>query len=445
MLSAEPPEIAAAAPGAPRPSGGVARGTADPAPDRGVERSWMLSLFGTAVGAGVLFLPINAGLGGVWPLILATLLIGPMTYYSHRALSRFVCASPNVGDDITAVARASFGRGAGTLITVLYFLAIYPIVLIYGVSITNTVESLLVHQLGVAAPPRPLLSFVLIALMMAVMVAGQRLMLAITGWLVYPLVLILLGTSLYLVPSWDAGALFAAPAPGFGPVLLSLWLVIPVLVFAFNHSPAISQFSLAMKRHYGGGAPGRASHVLAGTTGMLVLFTMFFVWSCVLALGPEGMAEAKAANLPVLSHLANVHGSPLISAMGPIVAILAIVSSFFGHYLGAAEGAAGIVRATVDPDGTRIADRPLRLGIAAFIFLTTWLVAIANPGVLGLIETIAGPVIAMILFLMPMYAIHRIDALAPYRGAASNVFVVVTGLVAVSGIVYGVVRTVTGG
>ena len=30
--------------------------------------TWALSLFGTAVGAGVVFLPINAGMGGFWPL-----------------------------------------------------------------------------------------------------------------------------------------------------------------------------------------------------------------------------------------------------------------------------------------------------------------------------------------------------------------------------------------
>ena len=30
------------------------------------DTTWMLSLFGTAVGAGILFLPINAGIGGFW-------------------------------------------------------------------------------------------------------------------------------------------------------------------------------------------------------------------------------------------------------------------------------------------------------------------------------------------------------------------------------------------
>lgn len=58
-----------------------------------LDTSWTLGLFGTAVGAGILFLPMNAGLGGLWPLLIATVLIWPMTYYSHRALSRIVARS----------------------------------------------------------------------------------------------------------------------------------------------------------------------------------------------------------------------------------------------------------------------------------------------------------------------------------------------------------------
>ena len=38
---------------------------------------------------------------------------------------------------------------------------------------------------------------------------------------------------------------------------------------------------------------------------------------------------------------------------------------------------------------------------------------------------------------MPMYAIHKVPALARYRGAASNVFVTVAGLITMSAILYG--------
>jgi serine transporter len=34
----------------------------------------MLGLYGTAIGAGTLFLPINAGVGGFWPLLILALL-----------------------------------------------------------------------------------------------------------------------------------------------------------------------------------------------------------------------------------------------------------------------------------------------------------------------------------------------------------------------------------
>lgn len=399
------------------------------------DNTWMLSLFGTAVGAGILFLPINAGIGGFWPLVVMALLIGPMTYLAHRALARFVCSSKNPNADITDVVVEYFGEGAGRAITLLYFLAIYPIVLIYGVGITNTVGSFLENQLGVGPVPRWLLSGVLIAGMMLVMLAGQRVMLVVTEFLVYPLVAILIFLSLYLVPQWNLAAV--QEVTPLGTALKSIWLTIPVLVFSFNHSPAISQFSCAMKRDYGENASDKADQILRNTSMMLVSFVMLFVFSCVLALTPAQLAEAKAQNLPILSYLANVNDSAFISYFGPLVAFVAIVSSFFGHYLGAAEGMRGILRGTIVPDQVSMPDKRLNIVIAVFMFLTIWAVAIINPSILGMIETLGGPVIAAILYLMPMYAIHRVPALAKYRGKLSNVFVTIAGLIAMSGILYG--------
>lgn len=398
--------------------------------------TWVLSLFGTAVGAGILFLPINAGLGGFWPLVVMAVLIGPMTYLSHRALSRFVLSSAREGADLTEVVEEHFGPGAGKAITLLYFLAIYPIVLIYGVGITNTVDSFLVNQLDLTAPPRWVLSGLLIAGMMAVMVAGEAVMLRVTEWLVYPLAGILLFLSIFLIPEWNLSAM--RDTSGSGDALSVIWLTIPVLVFAFNHSPAISQFSLAMQRDYGAQARGKADIILKRTATMLVGFVMLFVFSCVLALTPEQLAEAKAQNLPILSYLANVHGSTFIAVFGPVVAFVAIVSSFFGHYLGAAEGLHGILRGLTEGQDKPVNDRILNLWVAVFIFLTTWAVAVLNPSILGMIETLGGPVIAAILYLMPMYAIRRVPALAPYRGKLSNLFVTIMGLVAISAIFYGI-------
>ncbi|AUI65465.1 serine transporter [Glaesserella australis] len=396
--------------------------------------TWVLNLFGTAVGAGVLFLPINAGMGGFLPLVVMTILVGPMTYLAHRGLARFVLSSKTPGSDITNVVREHFGDGAGKLITLLYFLAIFPILLIYGVGITNTVTSFLENQLQIAAPPRVILSFILIAIMIGVMLLNEEMMLKITTYLVYPLVAILFGLSIYLIPEWNGAAL--SQVPQASDFLATLWLTIPVLVFAFNHSPAISSFALSQQKFYQDPeiTDKQSSSVLRSTAMILVLFVMFFVFSCVLTLTPEELLQAKAQNISILSYLANKFDNPIISYFGPLVAFFAIASSFFGHYLGAREGLEGLInqmrKEPIEPAKFR--------KITAVVFLITlWIVATLNPSILGFIESLGGPVIAMILFIMPMYAIHTVPALQKFKGKFSNIFVVVMGLIAISAIVYG--------
>lgn len=398
------------------------------------DASWMLNLFGTAVGAGVLFLPINAGMGGFWPLVIMAILVGPMTYFAHRGLAYFVLSSKNPGSDITEVVEEHFGKTAGKLITLLYFFAIFPILLIYGNGITNTVDSFIVNQLGMASPNRALLSFILIAVLISVMLFNEKVMLKITEWLVYPLVLILFALSIYLIPEWNSSMLQEFPtASGF---LTTLWVTIPVLVFSFNHSPAISSFTCSQYREYKEFdlAERHIERTEKGTSTILLFFVMFFVFSCVLTLTPEELLAAKEQNISILSFLANKFDNPYISYFGPLVAFLAITSSFFGHYMGAREGLEGLY---VKMKGESVNRKKLNYATALFFLLTLWGVAIINPSILGLIESLGGPIIAMILFIMPMYAIRKVPAMKRYQGRFSNVFVTIMGLIAISAVVYG--------
>ena len=394
---------------------------------------WMFNLFGTAVGAGILFLPITAGRAGLWPLVIITVLVWPMTYLAHRGLTRFVLASPSADSDVTGVVEEFFGRRAGVIITALYFLAIYPILLIYGVSLTNTVASFMTHQLGMAAPPRVLLSGVCVGACVCIFLVGEDIVLAFNEKLVCPLCAILFGLSLYLIPHWNPAAF--RHVPDAGVLLSTLWMALPVLVFAFNHSPAISTFAVAQRARYGEEAEARASRTLRATAGALVGFVMFFVLSCVLSLTPQDLARAGEENISILSCLANRFDNPLIAWFGPFIAFLAISTSFFGHYLGAREGLNGII--VKIGAGLPARSKARERGMSLFFLVTIWAAAAANPSVLGLIERLSGPVIAIILFLMPMYAVARVPAMRRYRGAFSNVFVTVMGCITIASLVLG--------
>lgn len=122
--------------------------------------------------------------------------------------------------------------------------------------------------------------------------------------------------------------------------------------------------------------------------------------------------------------------------MAPVIAFIAITKSFLGHYLGAREGFNGMVIKSLRSRGKTIEQNKLNRITALFMLVTTWAVATLNPSILGMIETLGGPIIAMLLFLMPMYAIHKVPAMCKYSGQISNVFVVLMGLIAISGILF---------
>ena len=401
------------------------------------DTTWMLGLYGTAIGAGTLFLPINAGVGGFWPLIVLALLAFPMTFFAHRGLTRFVLSGKS--GDITEVVEEHFGVGAGKLITLLYFFAIFPILLVYSVALTNTLSSFMEHQLHIAPPPRAILSLVLILGLMAIVRCGQGVIVKAMSVLVYPFVAALLLLAFSLIPNWN-GAFFASAGDGMPMPLFfkTLWLAIPVMVFSFNHSPIISAFAVDQKRVYGPQAERKSSGILATAHGMMVLTVMFFCFSCVLALSPADLAAAKAQNISILSYLANHFQTPVIAYAAPLIALVAITKSFLGHYIGASEGFQGLIVKSLRGRNRSMSAKWLERSTAIFMVLTCWAVATFNPSILGMIETMGGPIIACLLFLMPMYAIRRVPSLRQYSGQVSNVFVVVIGLIALSAIVFSV-------
>lgn len=407
---------------------------------------WMLSLFGTAVGAGILFLPIRAGMGGFWPVVVMTLLIFPMVWLSHRALSRFVNETSSVDHDITHAAEEYWGRNTSFLITILYFFAIYPICLAYGVGITNTFASFFINQLQLTnlydsqtmqlyPSVRLILAIILASAMMVIMLLKEKTITKACNFLVYPLCLVLFAFSFYLIPHWKLEIIQTTPS--LKDFIEIVWLTLPVLVFSFNHSPAISTFTLSVRREYGENSEQKANQILFRTSAMLLIFVMFFVFSCILCLDATDFQAARNANIPILSYFANKLDVPFIAYGAPVVAFLAIVTSFFGHYFGAYEGLNGILRKAIKMSGNENPNlKAIKIFSTLFMYVTIIAVAYLNPSILNFIESLGGPIIAMILFMMPMIAIWSVSKLKKYKNPALDLFVTITGILTISSVVY---------
>ncbi|MDQ0492491.1 aromatic amino acid transport family protein [Paenibacillus brasilensis] len=399
------------------------------------DTTWALSLFGTAIGAGVLFLPINAGSGGLLSLLLITILAFPVMYFSHRALAKMINASNAGNDGIIGTIREYFGNKASIIFNIVYFCSIYTIVLMYSVALTNTASSFIVHQLHMAEPPRAILSLVLVLGLIAILNFGQDITVKIMSMLVYPFIVSLLFIAISLIPQWNTSMLSfssvstASTGSGyFGTILM----ILPIIVFSFNHSPIISSFVTKQRATYGTlASDAKCAQIQKVCYIMTFAVVMFFVWSSVLSLTPNDLTMAKEQNLSILSYLANRLNSPLITIAAPIIAFMAITKSFLGHYIGAYEVMRDVIIKFSKTRGKNVEEKTVKTMILAFVVLSCWYVAYANPSILGIIDSLSGPLVAAILCLLPMYAIRKVPVLAKYKGKVSNVFVIVIGILTV--------------
>ncbi|MBO0504504.1 HAAAP family serine/threonine permease [Aeromonas veronii] len=398
---------------------------------------WTMGLYATAVGAGTLFLPITVGSNSPVILLFILLLAFPLSYYSHRALSRFVLSSSHREGDITHVVEEHFGAKAGKLLMLVYLMAFYPIILVYSISITNAIQSFVVHQLGDAELPRGLLVLGVMLGLHLVLLAGKQIVVSAISVLALPMVAFLIGLSIYLLPQWSLSYFSESQAvdwrdPAFWK---SLWLIVPVMVFSFSHAPIISSFSAAQKKRCQENADLRAKRIIKYSSMLICGSVLFFVVSCVMSLSQAEMALARTDNISVLSALANKFSNPLIAYVGPLIAILAMSKSFLGTSMGVSEGTVSMVSGACQGLGLSLKESTIARVSSVILFIVTAVITYLNPNVLDIIERVSGPLIAVILFLLPACSIYRLPALKRYRGP-STLFVLVMGLLAISALIY---------
>jgi serine transporter len=398
---------------------------------------WTMGLYATAVGAGTLFLPITVGSNSPVILLFILLLAFPLSYYSHRALSRFVLSSSHREGDITHVVEEHFGAKAGKLLMLVYLMAFYPIILVYSISITNAIQSFVVHQLGNAELPRGLLVVGVMLGLHLILLAGKQIVVSAISVLALPMVAFLIGLSVYLLPQWSLSYFSESQAvewrdPAFWK---SLWLIVPVMVFSFSHAPIISSFSAAQKKRCQESADLRAKRIIKCSSLLICGSVLFFVVSCVMSLSQAEMALARTDNISVLSALANKFSNPLIAYVGPLIAILAMSKSFLGTSMGVSEGTVSMVSGACQGLGLSLKESTIARVSSVILFMVTAVITYLNPNVLDIIERVSGPLIAVILFLLPACSIYRLPALKRYRGP-STLFVLVMGLLAISALIY---------
>ena len=396
------------------------------------ETLWSFALYGTAVGAGTLFLPIQLGSAGAIVLFITALVAYPLTYWPHKALAQFILSSKTKGNEgITGAVSHYYGRKIGNLITTLYFIAFFVVVQIYAVAITNSLTEQLAKHLTVDTTVRVLVSLGVVLVLNLIFLMGRHITIKVMGFLVFPLIAYFLFVSLYLIGSWQPSLLTSQMAVD-RHTLHQVWISIPVMVFAFSHTPIISTFAVDRREKFADGAMDKCKKIMKVAYLIICLSVLFFVFSCLLSIPPSYIVAAKEQGVTILSALSMMPSSPAwLGISGIIVAIIAMSKSFLGTYFGVIEGATEIVKSSLSQVGVK-KSRAFNRAISIMgVSLITFAVCCINPNAISMIYAISGPLIAMILFIMPTLSTYLIPALKPYRSIGSLLTLIV-GVLCVS-------------
>jgi serine transporter len=402
-----------------------------------IDRGWIITCFGTAVGAGILFLPIQAGFSGIWSIIFLTAIIFPITYISHRGITRIVASCPKETDIVGAVEN-DLGSTAGFVVSILYFSSIVTICVGYATGLTNLINAFLVNQLWFVSIHRPLLTFIILSVMTLFLLSNEKMMLVITSILTFPLILLLFGVSIYMIPHWNMSAFHSQFI--LKDFVKNTFLLLPILVFSMNFSPVCSVLGSFYRKKYGNNdeAIKRSDKVVKWNSIILLFFIMFFVFSLFFSITPNVLVIAKENNLDALSAIALATETSLekyFVYILPMIAFLALSSSYFGHFTGTREGLSGIIVRLFNCKG-KVNPSKLKIISTFLLFILLWILAVSNPSILTSISALSAPIIAMYAYLMPVIMMRKVPRLRIYRSKLAA-FVFIMGILTMVGYIVG--------
>ena len=118
--------------------------------------------------------------------------------------------------------------------------------------------------------------------------------------------------------------------------------------------------------------------------------------------------------------------------MATFIVFVGIAKGFLAHYIAVDEGFIGLGRNVFSIDEIKVSSKIISRTGNFIIIATCWLGGTLNPNALGMIGGMLGPLVTILLFIVPMYAIYRVPALARFRRQPSNIFVVIIGALSVA-------------
>jgi amino acid permease len=211
--------------------------------------------------------------------------------------------------------------------------------------------------------------------------------------------------------------------------IITLPFTLTSILFIQTLSPMVISYrsrnkSIEVARH-------KALRAMNIAFGILFVTVFFYAVSFTLAMGHDEAVKAYEQNISALAIAAqfiNGAGAGWVKIVSVILNIFAVMTAFFGVYLGFREATQGIVMNVLRRymPAEKINEIFVQRGIMIFAILLAWSAIVLNAPVLSF-TSICSPIFGMVGCLIPAWLVYKVPSLHKYKGA-SLYLIIITGL-----------------
>lgn len=390
---------------------------------------WVIMSIGMAIGAGIVFLPVQVGLMGMWVFLLSSIIGYPAMYLFQRLFINTLAESPKC-QDYPSVISGYLGKNWGILLGALYFVMLIIWMFVYSTAITNDSASYL-HTFGVTdtlLSENPFYGLVLICILVAISSRGEKLLFKLSSFMVLTKLFVVAALGFAMIGMWHLYNIDALPPAGL--LIKNAIITLPFTLTSILFIQTLSPMVISYRQKEVNREVARRKALRAMNIAFFILFTavFFYAVSFTLAMGREEAVKAYEQNISALAIVAQFFPGSWATYVGMILNIFAVMTAFFGVYLGFREATQGIVMnllVRIMPE-EKINQNYVQKGIMIAAILLAWGAIVLNAPVLSF-TSICSPIFGLVGCLIPAYLVYKVSMLHKYKGVALYI-IIITGI-----------------
>ncbi|MCG9790350.1 amino acid permease [Vibrio barjaei] len=399
-----------------------------------VDIGWIVMSIGMAIGAGIVFLPVQVGVMGLWVFLLSSVIGYPAMYLFQKLFINTLAESKEC-TDYPGVITGYLGKNWGMALGALYFIMLVIWVLVYSLAVTNDSASYL-HSFGVTETKlsdNVFYGLALICVLSFIGSKGEKLLFKLSGFMAVTVLSLVALMGVLLVARWDFNNI---PAVGnIGPMIKDAIITLPFTLTSILFIQSLSPMVISYRSHEKSIEVARYKATRAMKIAFAVLFVIvfFFAVSFTFAISQDQAADAMNQNISALAIIAKYFPGSWATIAGIVINIFAVVTSFFGVFLAFKEACTGLAMNVIlrKYDESQVDAKLISKLVTVFIILLAWGAIAINAPILSF-TSICSPVFGLVGCLIPAYLVYRVPHLAKYKGMATNMIIITGVLLCIS-------------